>query len=171
MHFYLLHGIENGNEIYHVIIAGDDDTARRSCQENFPGIVTIELLYCEKLDWNNLPYLEFSEGYCLLVIRNREEFKIEPDTILARFESPIDLILLPRTYRYEALFQCRIVEKYALQCRARSPDHTPDTDLYYCTDGGLVALCKKHLPDCQVVVWDGNQPMTKKYYDEVCSKA
>ena len=42
-----------------------------------------------------------------------------------------------------------------------------EVDEYYCTDGGLIPLCGNHLKECRVVVWDGDHPITKKYYDEV----
>lgn len=56
------------------------------------------------------------------------------------------------------------------KCASKLSDHTPDVDEYYCTDGSLVALCKRHLPNCRSVVWDRDKPMTRKYYDEVYSK-
>lgn len=45
-----------------------------------------------------------------------------------------------------------------------------EVDEYYGTDGGLMPLCEFHLHKARHVVWDGDHPMTKKYYDEVYSK-
>jgi hypothetical protein len=57
-----------------------------------------------------------------------------------------------------------------IECCARG-EHKGKVNEYYCTDGGIVVLCEKHLPTCNVVVWDGpTQPITVKYYDEVYSK-
>jgi hypothetical protein len=53
---------------------------------------------------------------------------------------------------------------------ASSGEHEGKLDEYYCTDGGTVILCERHLPECRVVVYDGKQPITVKYYDEVYSK-
>ena len=56
-----------------------------------------------------------------------------------------------------------------MNCCARG-EHEGKLDEYYCTDGGIVVLCEKHLPTCVFVVYDEGQPITVKYYDEVYSK-
>lgn len=45
-----------------------------------------------------------------------------------------------------------------------------EVDQYYGTDGGLAWLCKFHLNKSRHTMWDGPNPMSKKYYDEVYSK-
>jgi hypothetical protein len=56
-----------------------------------------------------------------------------------------------------------------IQCCGRG-EHEGKVDEYYCTDGGTVFLCERHLPTASIVVYDGKQPITAKYYDEVYSK-
>lgn len=49
-------------------------------------------------------------------------------------------------------------------------EHNGMVDEYYCTDGGTVFLCERHLPTASIVVYDEEQPITVKYYNEVYSK-
>lgn len=116
MHFYLLCGTnENGNEVYRIIIAGDDNTARLCCRENFPDITIDELSDCELLDAGILPTYDFPKGHYLLVIRRDEGLRITNETIWARIESPSQPFLetVSSVFRRQRLLRCRIVDTKA----------------------------------------------------------